>query len=173
MSTIRPPRLLIDECEVPLSGIWTLPLISKKILKMLNASKGVVLLVSQQVSSNVRQTLFRDGKLISSRQSIINQDMNDISAIGKLAAPEVERTIEFLRTQNLVAASEVINLHIMGSGEQLQSLQESFKTTDKQTVVIHPVAEIQSKLGLSGVEEKFSDSIFSWLCVEQQLSASH
>ncbi len=173
------PRLIqswlsiIEECEVPLSGIWTLPLISKKVLKTLKACNGVVLLVSQQVNSNVRQTLFRDGKLLSSRQSIINQDMGDISSIGKLAAPEVDRTIEFLRAQNLVAAGEVINLHIIGSNEQLLSLQTSFKSNDKQTVVIHPVSDIQSKLGLTGVEERFSDSLFAWLCLDQKISPGH
>ncbi|HHJ35661.1 MAG TPA: hypothetical protein ENJ87_07835, partial [Gammaproteobacteria bacterium] len=100
---IQPWLSVIDECEVPLSGIWTLPIISKKLLKVIKATSGCVLLVSQQVNSNVRQTLFRDGKLISSRQSIINQDIEDISNIGELAEPEVNRTIEFLRAQNLVA----------------------------------------------------------------------
>ena len=164
---------ILDECEVPLSGIWTLPLISKKILKALSATSGIVLLVSQQVSSNVRQTLFRDGKLISSRQSIINQDMNDTSAIGELAAPEVNRTIEFFRAQNLLSANEVIELHILGSSEQLSSLKSSFKTNDKQTVVIHAIADIQAKYGLKGVQQGLSDSLFAWLCVDQTISASH
>jgi hypothetical protein len=123
---------ILDECKVPLSGIWTLPLISKKILKTLKATTGVVLLVSQQVNSNVRQTLFRDGKLISSRQSIINQDIEDISAIGKLAEPEVNRTID-----------------------------------------IHPIEDVQRQLGLKGVEERFSDSLFAWLCVDQKMAVSH
>ena len=56
---------------------------------------------------------YRDGKLISSRQSIINQEIEDISAIGKLAEPEVNRTIDFVRGQNLVGANEVIDLHIL------------------------------------------------------------
>ena len=164
---------IIEDCETPLSGIWTLPLISKRILKTLNATSGIVLLVSQQVSSNVRQTLFRDGKLISSRQSIINQDMDDISAIGKLAAPEVNRTIEFFRAQNLIARDEIIDLHILGSNEQLLSLQESFKLTDKQTVTIHSVVDVQQKLGLKGVEQRLSDSIFAWLCANQGVKVSH
>lgn len=107
---IKPWLAIIDECEVPLSGIWTLPLISKHLLKTLKATNDVVLLVSQQVNSNVRQTLFRDGKLISSRQSIINQDHNDISGIGELAATEVARTIQFLRSKNLIGENEIINL---------------------------------------------------------------
>ena len=170
---IQPWLNVLDECEVPLSGIWTLPLLSKKLLKTIKATNGVVLLVSQQVNSNVRQTLFRDGKLITSRQSIINQDMSDISCIGKLAAPEVNRTMEFLRAQNLIGIDETVNLHILGSNEQLQSLQQFFKTHNQQTVIIHPVADIQKKLGLKGIGEMFSDNIFAWLCLSQSLSASH
>ena len=170
---IKPWLSILDECEVPLSGVWSLPLVSKNLLKTIKATSGVVLLVSQQVNSNVRQTLFRDGKLISSRQSIINQDLSDISGIGKLAAPEVSRTIEFLRAQNLVGTDETINLHILGSNEQLQSLHESFKTHDRQTVIVHPIADIQKKLALKGIGEKFSDNIFAWLCVSQRLSVSH
>jgi hypothetical protein len=170
---IQPWITILDECEVPLSGIWTLPLISKKLLKTLKAGNGVVLLVSQQVNSNVRQTLFRDGKLVSSRQSIINQDMGDISGIGALAAPEVKRTIDFLRAQNLVAANEVINIHILGSKEQILSLEQSFKNNDRQEVTIHKISDIQDKLGLTGVEDKFSDNLFAWLCLSQSFCASH
>ena len=170
---IQPWISILDECEVPVSGIWTLPLISKQLLKTIKATTGIVLLVSQQVNSNVRQTLFRDGKLMSSRQSIINQDINDTSGIGDLAAPEVNRTIEFLRAQNLIMANEVINLHILGSDEQILSLQQSFVSNDKQAVVIHRIKEIHDKLGLVGVSEKFSEGIFSWLCMSQGLSASH
>jgi len=170
---IQPWISILEECEVPLSGIWTLPLISKKLLKTIKASSGVVLLVSQQVNSNVRQTLFRDGKLISSRQSIINQDINDISGIGDLAAPEVTRTIEFLRAQGLIALDEDINLHILGSDEQLLSLQQSFKEKEHQNVTIHPIAEVHDSLGLKDVSDKFSDGIFAWLCADQSLAISH
>ena len=98
---IRPWLEILDECEVPLSGIWTQPIISKKLLKTIKASTGVVLLVSQQVNSNLRQTFFRDGKMLASRQSIVNQDVHDISNIGALAAPELARTINFLRNQHV------------------------------------------------------------------------
>jgi hypothetical protein len=180
---IQPWLAIIDECEIALSGIWTLPIISKSLLRTLNASAGVVLLVSQQVNSNVRQTLFRNGKLVSSRQSIINQDIDDISEIGKLAAPEVERTIEFLRAQNLVAQDEVINLHILGADEQLQSLQQFFKSDERQSVTIHSVTKLHEKLGLhvadniastpSVSKKMFSNYLFSWLCLNKVVSPSH
>jgi len=170
---IRPWLTIIEECEVPLSGIWTLPIVSKNLLKTIKAGSDVVLLVSQQVNSNVRQTLFRDGKLMSSRQSIINQDMKDISGIGELAAPEVSRTIDFLRAQNLVGANETINLHIIGSDEQLVSLEQHFKADEKQTVNIHRISDLHKKLGITGVGEKFSDGIFAWLSLRQGALRSH
>jgi len=170
---IRPWLTIIEECEVPVSGIWTLPIVSKNLLKTIKASSDVVLLVSQQVNSNVRQTLFRDGKLISSRQSIINQDIKDISGIGELAAPEVNRTIDFLRAQNLVGVNETINLHIIGSDEQLVSLEKHFKADENQTVKIHRIADLHKKLGIAGVGEKFSDGIFAWLSLRQGVLRSH
>ncbi len=170
---IQPWLTILDECEVPLSGIWTLPLISKQLLKTIKAATGVVLLVSQQVNSNVRQTLFRDGKLISSRQSIINQDINDVSGIGEFAAPEVKRTITFLRAQGLIDATEIINLHIIGNDQQLISLQQAFTRNEKQSVNIHRIAELQQTLGLKDVGDKFSDGLFAWLSMQQTMQLSH
>lgn len=170
---IQPWLAVIDECEVPLSGIWTLPLISRGLLKTIKATSGIVLLVSQQVNSNVRQSLFRDSKLISSRQSIVNQDINDTSSIGELAAPEVNRTIEFFRTQGLIGQSESIDLHIIGSDEQLNSLSGSFKDNETQKVTIHSIKDVSAKLGIKDAGVKFSDGIFSCLCVQQNLMASH
>lgn len=170
---IQPWMTILDECEVTLSTILTLPLLSKNILKSIDATKGVVLLVSQQVNSNVRQTLFRDGKLVSSRQSIINQDINDISNIGDLAAPEVERTIEFLRTQGLINKDEMLDLHIIGSDEQLLSLEKSFKENEKRKVYIHPISGIKNKLAITGINEKFSDGLFAYLCINPKVMPSH
>ena len=170
---IQPWMTILDECEVPLSGILTLPLLSKKILKTIEATNGAVLLVSQQVNSNVRQTLFRDGKLVASRQSIVNQDINDISNIGDLAAPEVERTIEFLRAQGHIDKNEVLDLHIIGGDEQLLSLEESFKVTEVRKVSIHRISEIKDKLAITGISEQFSDGLFAYLCISPKILPGH
>ena len=69
---------------------------------MIGAKKGPVLLVTQQVNSNLRQTFFMDGKMISSRQSVINQDAANISNIGKFAWPEVDKTLTFIRNQQQI-----------------------------------------------------------------------
>jgi len=170
---MQPWMSIIEECEVALSGIWSLPLVSADLLIKLNASKGVTLLVSQAVKSNVRQTLFRDGKLLSSRQSVINQEISDAGKIAEHIAGEVERTLIFMRNQDMLATDEVINVHIVGSKEQIESLSRAFADDDRQTIYSHSIKEIANKLKIENVDKEFSDGIFAWLCLHQKIQLSH
>ncbi len=170
---IQPWLSIIDECEVPLSGIWSLPLVSRSLLNKINAQKGMTLLVTQQVNSNVRQSLFCNGKLLSSRQSIINQDISDTSRIGEYSAPEVEKTLLFLRNQGLLSNEAIVNLHIVGSDEQIKSLKQAFVSDERQVVFIHSTQAIIKLLKLKNIKGGLSDNIFSWLCCNQGYSLSH
>ena len=170
---IKPWLDIIEESDVPLSGIWSVPLVSKDLLPTIGAKKGPVLLVSQQVNSNLRQTFFIDGKMISSRQSVINQDAANITNIGRLAKPEVDRTLTFMRNQHQVEDDEVIHVHVIGSDSQLDSLTESFEPDPTHDYQIHRIKDVQDKLGIKGLPDKFSDGIFSWLAVNKFSAKSH
>jgi len=170
---IQPWVDIAEECDCPLSGIWTLPLLSKQLLPVINAKQGPILLVSQQVNSNLRQTFFRDGKMQASRQSVINQDAEDISNIGKFAGPEVDRTIEFLRNQRLVAVDEVMQIHVLGSNEQIESLEAAFASNALSDIRIHNISDIHEKIGLKDLSGKFADELFAWLCMNQMGLSGH
>jgi hypothetical protein len=158
---------IIDECDIALSGIWSLPLLSKKLLPYIDAKKGPVLLVSQQVNSNLRQTFFRDGKMLASRQSIVNQDAHDISNIGTLAAPELERTINFLRNQRQIGDEEVVDVHIMASTDQVRSLENIPDRDPLLNYHIHRLSDMYAKVGIRDFPEKFSDGLFAKICMDQ------
>ncbi len=64
---LEPWLKIIEETRTPLSGILSLPLVSEAYVKQLKAEHRAVILVSQQVPSNLRQSVFIDGKLILSR----------------------------------------------------------------------------------------------------------
>lgn len=164
---------IIEDCDVPLSGILTLPLVSKYLLPVLSAKKGYVLLVSQQVNSNLRQTLFKDGKMLSSRQSVINQDARNISNIGEHARPEIDRTLAFIRNHQQMSETDVINVHILGSDTQIDSLERSFTSGHANNYHIHRLKEINQNLGLSGLHDKFADSLFAWLALRKCRIGSH
>jgi hypothetical protein len=164
---------VIEECNVPLSGIWSLPLISKSLLTVIGAKKGPVLLVSQQVSSNLRQTFFMNGKMISSRQAVINQDAANTSNIGNVAWPELDKTLTFIRNQQQLDDAEVINVHILGSDAQIDSLESTFVSADQNHYHIHRLTGIYQKLGIDGLPERFADGIFAWIAMNKFGTSSH
>ena len=164
---------IIEECDVPLSSVLTLPLISKCLLPTIGAKKGYVLLVSQQVNSNLRQTLFKDGKMISSRQSVINQDAANIAHIGDHARPEIDRTLVFIRTQFQLAETDEVNVHILGSNTQIDSLEKAFSSGAANKFHIHRLSDLCSKLGIKGLQDKFADGLFSWIALNKVSMKSH
>jgi hypothetical protein len=164
---------IVEACEVPLSGILSLPLISKSVLPLIGARKGHVLLVSQQVNSNLRQTFFKDGKVVSSRQSVINQDAGNISKIGLHARPEIERTITFIRNQYQLGDTDVIDVHILGSDSQIDSLESTFISDHSNNYHVHRLHDIQHKLGIKGLPDRFADGLFSWIALNRSGIKSH
>lgn len=164
---------IVEEFNVPLSGILSLPLISKSILPLIGAKKGYVLLVSQQVNSNLRQTFFKDGKMLSSRQSVINQDAENISNVGHHARPEIERTLVFIRSQYQIEENDEINVHIVGSDAQIDSLESTFLSDLSNNYHIHRINEIHRKLGIKGLPDKFADGLFSWIALNKPGKTSH
>ncbi len=172
-SLIEPWIDLIVEADVPLSGIWSLPLVSAAVLKKIDAHQGVSLLISQQVKSNVRQSLFRDGKLLSSRQSIINQEIVESGQMGRHVVMEVERTVIFLRNQGLLANDEVIHLHIIANERQKEIYRTAFESNERQHVEIHLISDLLGKMKLENVDPSLSTGVFSWLCLQQGKGKGH
>ena len=164
---------IIEECDVPLSGVLSLPLVSKSVLPLINARKGYVLLVSQQVNSNLRQTLFKDGKMLSSRQSVINQGAENISNIGAFARPEVERTLTFIRNQYQIEDDVEINVHILGSDAQIDSLESVFHSVSSNQYHIHRLKSLNNKLGIKDVPDRFADGLYAWIALTRTGTTSH
>ena len=170
---VRPWIRIIEDCDVPLSGILSLPLISNSILSVIGAKKGYVLLVSQQVNSNLRQTLFKDGKMVSSRQSVINQDAENISNIGSFARPEVDRTLTYIRSQYQIKDTDLIHVHILGSDAQIDSLESTFMSDHFNDYHVHRLKDINEKLGIKGLQDKFADGIFACIAANKISTTSH
>ena len=164
---------IIESCDIPLSGILSLPLISKHLLSLIGVKKGYVLLVSQQVNSNLRQTFFKDGKMMSSRQSVINQDAGNITNIGKFARPEVERTLSFIRNQYQIDDNTVIDVHLLGSDSQIDSLESAFLSVTTNHYHVHRLKDVVARLGLKELPDKFADSIFAWIALNKAGVVSH
>ena len=108
---LEPWLKIIEETRTPLSGILSLPLVSENYVKELKAEQRAVILVSQQVPSNLRQSVFIDGKLILSRLVPIASFYQGDYASDVLR--DIESTQRYLISQRIVERSETVAVHIL------------------------------------------------------------
>jgi hypothetical protein len=74
---LEPWLMHMQEHNVPLAGIWSLPLISEKMLSAVTKNEKNVMLISQQVSTAQRESYFSAGKLVLSRQAKLDRNRRD------------------------------------------------------------------------------------------------
>lgn len=101
---------LLNESEVFLQGIYSLPLIADNVLKVLNQTKGITMLVSRQSGAFIRQSIFKQGKLFYSRNipSAFDLQIETFSS-------DLQKTRKYLENQKLVTPQERINVIVMAS----------------------------------------------------------
>lgn len=162
---IQPWLDLFRKYDVPICGIWSLPHVSRKVLGRIDAKHGHVLLISQQVSSNVRQTYFHDGKLITSRSATLNPDED---SYGRFLLEEIDQTARFLTNKRFIGFDEILHIHIIASDEHLPSIQDECRSTPLRQVIVHRLAEVEKKVDTQGISGPFGNGIFAQLCMEDR-----
>ena len=167
---IKPWMNILQEEDVPVCGIWTLPHVSKKVLGRINAKTGHVLLISQQVSSNVRQTYFHNGKLITSRSATINLEDD---TYGKFISEEIDQTARFLTNKRFIGFDEVLHVHIIASDQDIESISKECQSTPLREITVHKLAEIEKKVDTQGISGPFGNGIFAQLCMEDRMGVGH
>ena len=167
---LRPWLSQIAEADVPIRGIWSLPLLSSKILPRLNAKSGNVFLISQQVSSNIRLTHFKNSKLISSRSTTINLDGADY---GQFIAEQIEQTARFLANKRSIAFDEALSIHIIAPDEHFDSVSATCVTSHLRNITVHHTRDIEKKVDTQGVSGPYGNGIFAQLCSDDLLTRGH
>jgi hypothetical protein len=74
---LEPWLMHLQEHNVPLAGIWSLPLISEKLISAVTKNERHVMFVSQQISTAQRESYFAGGKLMLSRQAKLDRNRRD------------------------------------------------------------------------------------------------
>lgn len=161
---------LIEKSGVAISGVWSLPLVSVKLIEKMGLTKGNVLLMTQQVPSNIRQSYYKDGEFKHSRSAGINLYE---ASIGEYAAQEVDQSIRYLANNRFIGFDEKVNVHIVCTEKDENSIREHCKDS---TVVIfhyHYVDEIEELTGCDDIGESFCNGVFSSLCKDEKITRSN
>ncbi len=168
---LKPWLEIIDKTKSPLSGILSLPLVSENLLPDFKSEHKCVILVSQQVPSNLRQSVFINGKLILSRLVPIASFYQGNYAGDVIR--DIEGTQRYLVSQRLIDRNDVISVQILCNERhytKLQAISEKDVVFDYNIHVINDFIKAE-KIELLE-EQDFSSVIFCSLATKG-LSLNH
>jgi cell division protein FtsB len=156
---LEPWLKLLNQHKVPLSGIISLPLLSESVVKRFDSAHRCVILVSQQVPSNLRQSVFLDGKLILSRLVPIASFYQGDYAKDVLR--DVESTQRYLVSQRVIDRSDVVDVHVLTNQRHLEKLRASVTEDSEFDYHIHEINQVLQEEKIEVPEEQdFSSALF-------------
>jgi hypothetical protein len=163
---LEPWLKIIDETRTPLSGIISLPLLSEDYTQSLKSDSKAVILVSQQVPSNLRQSVFVDGHLILSRLVPIasfyqSEYANDV-------VQDIESTQRYLISQRIVERSELIQVNILTNKRHFDKLTIRCAETKAFDFKILEIDQVLENQKIQAPEDQdFSSALFCHLATKK------
>jgi hypothetical protein len=168
---LEPWLRIIEETRTPLSGILSLPLVSEDYIKEFKSEQRAIILVSQQVPSNLRQSVFIDGKLFLSRLVPIASFYQGDYATDVLR--DVESTQRYLISQRIVERSDPLGVHILTNKRHFDKLLMHCEKESGFDFTIHEINELLAREKIdAGDEQDFSSGLFCYLA-SKKLSINH
>jgi len=183
---LAPWLKVIAECNTSICGIWSLPLLSEKLFTQFKQKANNILLVSQQVPSNLRQTFIKKSKFQSSRSAVVN--LED-ATVGEHISIEVEQTIRFLSNQRHIGFDEKIEVHIMCREGDITEIKLHCEDSALRSFHFHNIIDIIELLGCDAHFEnssdgndkitspsqfkEYSNGLYSYVCSQQLIPVGH
>jgi len=158
---LEPWLNIIDDTRTPLSGIISLPLLSENYISSLESDNTAIILVSQQVPSNLRQSVFIGGKLVLSRLVPIASFYQGDYATDVIR--DIESTQRYLISQRLIERADTISIRIITNKRHVDKLtikcsEEGY--TDFQIRDVNQVLE-KEKIEIPD-QQDFSSGLFCY-----------
>jgi hypothetical protein len=168
---LEPWLKIIEEASTPLSGIISLPLLSEDYVPRLDAEHRTVILVSQQVPSNLRQSVFVDGKLVLSRLVPIASFYQGDYASDVLR--DIESTQRYLISQRIVERAEVIAVHVIANKRHFDKLTQRGEAENSFEFKIHEINELLEREKIDVADEQdFSSALYCYMA-SKKLALNH
>ena len=170
-SLLEPWLKIIDDTRTPLSGIVSLPLLTESFIGQLDSESNAKILVSQEVPSNLRQSVFIDGKLILSRLVPIASFYHGDYASDVVR--DIESTKRYLVSQRIVERSENVAVHILCNKRHQDKLAIKCAEENFLDVHIREINELLEEQKIKVLEpQDFSSALFCYLA-SKKLTLNH
>ena len=170
-SLLEPWLKVIDDTRTPLSGIISLPLLSEAFAAEFKSDSKAVILVSQEVPSNLRQSVFIEGKLILSRLVPIASFYHGDYANDMIR--DIESTQRYLISQRIVERTDSITIHVLCNKRHQDKLTLKFSENRFFDFHIHEINEVLENHKIDVTDQQdFSSALFCYLA-SKKMSLNH
>ncbi len=160
---------IIDKTTTPLTGIISLPIVSEDLMESFESEHDCMILVSQQVPSNLRQSVFLKGKLILSRLVPIASFYQGDYAADVIR--DIESTQRYLVSQRIIDRSEVISVQILCNKRHCDKLTVKCAEDQYFDYQIHNINDLIEKEKIQVEEEQdFSSALFCYKASKKTFS---
>ncbi|TDJ23302.1 MAG: hypothetical protein E2O60_04145 [Gammaproteobacteria bacterium] len=168
---LEPWLQIIDDTCTPLSGIISLPLLAEDFIGHLETDHKAVILVSQQVPSNLRQSVFINGKLVLSRLVPIASFYQGDYATDVIR--DLESTQRYLTGQRMIERADTVSIQIITNKRHVDKLMIKCSQEGFQDFKIHDVNDLLSKENIEISEQQdFSSGLFCYFAT-RKFSINH
>jgi hypothetical protein len=160
---------IVEDSRTPLSGILSLPLVSQDYIGELESENSAVILVSQQVPSNLRQSVFVNGKLILSRLVPIASFYQGDYAADVIR--DIESTQRYLISQRIVERADRISIQIFTNKRHNEKLKIKCAAENYADFKIHLINELLKKGKIEIFDDQdFSSGLFCYLAIKKTMA---
>lgn len=163
----------IVQYQIPVSGIWSLPLLSEELLGKLKIESDAVLLVSRQMRSALRESVFLKKKLVLSRQVSIDRECRTKLVPESYISPNIEQIHKYLANQRIIPFGAVLDVCCILPRALLEDARREFFDTDILRYTFFSLEEVIEKLGIHSDVKTEADVVFANLCAHKHISTDH
>ncbi len=164
---------LIEDEQVPLRSIHSLPLVGEQLLPALGASRHArALVISQQIPSTLRQSYYEDGHLRFSR--LVPGRYEDASGYAEFVQRELRQTLHFLETHRFRRREDPIEVFILCDRSGYDALSARLSSSETATCHLVPLDRLSARLGIrSGASGTYADTVFAHTLMRQRWPTNH
>lgn len=150
----------IKKFKVPVAGIYSLPLLTSKLVKKLDFSAENLLLITHQKYAGLRLSFFNFQKMKMSRlSSTAIMEGDDYVAFVQ---SEIEKSKRYLTRLRLISRDSPLVICIVSHGETLKDLKNQIKDSQNVSYRLIDMADVGENLGMEKNEiSMFCDNLFA------------
>jgi len=159
---------ILHKHEIPIVGIWSLPIISLKLIKLLQLKQDYLLIVSRQSEDNLRLTFINKKRFFMSRMVTLHGH-----DIFELIVSEINQTIKYLTNKRFVGFNDVISVCVIVREKNLALFKDNLNDNHNIKYLFNSHSAIEDLLKIKVSNESYNMAIYSELCFHEKSYQDH